>query len=109
MGDDMDCIFCKIAKGEMPGNILYQDDLVAVIMDINPTTDGHALIIPKKHYEDFLSVNDEVISHMYKVAKNLGPEMMQKLNAKSLTLLINYGEDQIVKHLHLHLLPDYLK
>lgn len=104
----MNCVFCKIVNGEIPSNVLYQDDIVMVIMDIKPTTDGHVLIIPKKHYEDFFNVDDDVMAHMFKIAKMLGPKIMQKLKANSLTLLINYGDDQVVKHLHLHLLPDYL-
>ena len=89
----MDCIFCKIA--------------VMVIMDANPSVDGHALIIPKKHYTDYQELDQEVLTHIFEVAKKIGPKIMQKLNAESLTLLINYGEDQKVKHFHMHLLPNF--
>lgn len=103
----MDCIFCKIANKEIPSNILYEDELVVVIMDINPYVDGHALIIPKKHYTDYLELDEDIINHIFKIAKDLGPKIMEKLKAKSLTMLINYGEAQVVKHFHYHLLPNF--
>lgn len=102
----MDCVFCKIIKGELPSKVLYEDDLVIAIMDINPLVDGHTLIIPKKHYTDYTELDSEIILHIYKIAKELDQKIMEKLGAKSSTLLVNYGDDQQVKHFHLHILPD---
>ena len=104
----MDFIFCKIKNKELPSNILYEDDLVMVIMDVNPTVDGHSLIIPKKHYTDYLELDNETLCHIFDVAREIAPKIMEKLEAKSTTLLVNYGDDQKVKHFHLHILPDYL-
>ena len=101
------CIFCKILKGEIPSKKLYEDDKVIVIMDINPVVDGHVLVIPKKHIEDYIEMDNELLTHIYQVAKDLGPKIMNKLDAKALTLCINYGDSQVVKHFHLHLLPNY--
>lgn len=101
------CIFCKILKGEIPSKKLYEDDKVIVIMDINPVVDGHVLVIPKKHIEDYIEMDNELLTHIYQVAKDLGPKIMNKLDAKALTLCINYGDSQAIKHFHLHLLPDY--
>ena len=103
----MDCIFCKIANGEIPSKKIFEDDLVMVIMDANPSVDGHVLIIPKKHYTDYQELDSNITTHIFEVAKKIGPKIMQKLNAESLTLLINYGEDQKVKHFHMHLLPNF--
>lgn len=103
----MDCIFCKIVKGEIPSSILYEDDEVMVIMDANPNVDGHTLIIPKKHYTDYQELDAEITLHIFDVAKKTGPEIMKKLNVNSLTLLVNYGEDQQVKHFHMHILPNF--
>lgn len=103
----MDCIFCKIIKSEIPSKVLYEDELVKVIMDVNPTVDGHALIIPKKHYTDYLELDQNIITHIWDVAKKMGPSIMDKLKAKSLTLLVNFGDDQQVKHFHMHLLPNF--
>lgn len=101
------CIFCKILKGEIPSKKIYEDDKVMVIMDINPTVDGHVLVIPKKHVEDYIEMDNDLLTHIYQVAKDLGPKLMKKLDAKALSLCINYGESQIIKHFHLHLLPNY--
>ena len=103
----MDCIFCKIVKGEIPSKVLFEDDEVMVIMDANPVVDGHALIIPKKHYTDYLELDSNITTYIFEVAKKMGPKIMQKLNADSLTLLVNYGDDQQVKHFHMHILPDF--
>lgn len=103
----MDCIFCKIANGELSSKKLYEDDVVMVIMDVNPIRDGHSLVIPKKHFTDFMELDDETTKHIFNVAKKMTNVLMNKLNAKSVTLLINYGDDQKVKHYHLHLLPDF--
>lgn len=103
----MDCIFCKIANGELPSKVLYQDDIVMVIMDVNPIRDGHTLIIPKKHFTDFMELDSDTTKHIFEVAKKMTNTLMEKLNANSVTLLINYGDDQKVKHYHLHLLPNF--
>lgn len=102
-----DCIFCKIIKGEIPSKKIYEDDKVIVIMDINPSVDGHVLVIPKKHVQDYLEMDNELLTHIYSVAKSLGPKLMDKLDVKALSLCINYGDSQVVKHFHLHLLPNY--
>lgn len=103
-----DCIFCKIIEREMPANILYEDDLVLVMLDAFPDVDGHTLVIPKKHYEDIYSVPEDVLKHMIEIGKTKGKEIMTKLDKKALTFLINYGDAQVVKHIHLHLLPNYI-
>ena len=102
----MDCVFCKIVKGEIPSKKIYEDDLVMAFMDINPIVHGHVLIIPKKHYTDYMEMDDEITKHIFNVAKTLGNQIITKLNKKSLTLLVNYGDDQQVKHYHLHILPE---
>lgn len=103
-----DCIFCKIVEREMPANILYEDDLVLVMLDAFPDVDGHTLVIPKKHYEDIYSVPEDVLKHMIEIGKTKGKEIMTKLDKKALTFLINYGDAQAVKHIHLHILPNYI-
>ena len=103
----MDCIFCKIVNGEIPGKVLYEDELVLVIMDVNPSVDGHCLIIPKKHFTDYQELDEEMILHIMEVAKKIGPEIMEKMGSTALTLLINYGAEQQVKHFRLHLLPNF--
>lgn len=102
-----DCIFCKILRGEIPSKKLYEDEKVIVIMDVNPKVDGHALIIPKVHVTDFMELPDELLTHIYKVAREVSKKLMAKLDATALTLGVNYGDSQVVKHFHMHLLPNY--
>lgn len=103
----MECIFCKIVQGEIPSKVLYEDEFLKVIMDINPTVDGHALIIPKKHYTDYVELEPNIITHIWEVAQKIGPSIMKKIQASSLSLLVNFGDDQQVKHFHMHLLPNF--
>lgn len=102
-----DCIFCKIINKEIPSKILYEDETVLAFMDINPICDGHTLIIPKKHYEDIYAVDNDTLMHMYEVARNLNKLIESKLNTKGSTFSINYGNMQEVKHLHLHIMPNF--
>ena len=104
----MDCIFCKIINGEMHSKKIYEDELVYAFMDIEPTVDGHVLLIPKKHYTDFMELDDDIIIHMNKVRKELTKMLMEKLNVKALSISFNYGDSQVVKHFHMHLLPNLL-
>lgn len=101
------CIFCKILNGEIPSKRIYEDDLVIVIMDVNPVVDGHCLVIPKTHRTDYTELTHEEVSHIYDVANKLTPMLLEKLNATSMTFTVNYGDAQVVKHFHLHLLPNY--
>lgn len=103
----MECLFCKIINGEVPTLKLYEDELVMVIMDAYPNVDGHTLIIPKKHYDTFMDLPDELVLHINKIAKQYTSHIMEKLNAKELSVHINYGNSQKIKHYHMHLLPNY--
>lgn len=102
-----DCLFCKIANKKADALTLYEDDLVMVIMDAFPNCDGHMLVIPKKHYDTIYDVPDDTFIHMQKIAKQYGKIALDKLNKESLTFIVNYGTAQVVKHIHLHILPDY--
>ena len=81
-------------------------DLIIGIMDIDPFCDGHALLIPKKHYTDMMDLDEEILKHINHVAKELTPMLMEKLGKVSMTISYNYGEKQKVKHFHVHLLPN---
>ena len=103
-----DCIFCKIIEGELPSYTVYEDDLIKVIMNINPATDGHLLVLPKKSYVDMRDLDEEVLLHSYKVIKdNNYPELKEKLNCEGLTLAQNNELGQEIKHYHIHLIPRY--
>lgn len=102
-----DCLFCKIAGKEEKSLILYEDDICIVILDAFPDSDGHTLVIPKKHYETIYDIDDETFKHINEIAKKYAKIIMEKLEKKSMTFLINYGDAQVIKHLHLHLIPNF--
>ncbi len=103
-----DCLFCKIANKEIEAKILYEDEYLMVILDAYPDTDGHTLVIPKKHYEDIYSIDPEMFLKIFTTGKEKAQTLMNKLDKSSLTFLINYGNAQAIKHFHLHLLPDFI-
>jgi len=104
-----DCLFCKISKKEIESKMLYEDEEVSVFLDLDQTTPGHTLIIPKKHVTDYKELDKDTLQKMFDTAKIVQEVLMKKLNKKGMTLLFNYGESQIIKHVHLHLLPDFLQ
>lgn len=103
----MDCLFCKIVSGEIPSYKIYEDELVYAFLDINPDSNGHTLLIPKKHYLDMDDIPLDTLTHIFKVAKELKVMLEEKLNADGLTFIQNNGDVQEVKHFHLHLKPYY--
>lgn len=100
-------IFCKILNGEIPSNKLYEDDLVMVIMDVNPRSNGHCLVIPKKHFDDIYDVDTDTLVHMWDVARDINKKIEEKLHSNGATFEFNYGIAQEVKHIHLHIIPRY--
>ena len=104
-----DCIFCKIANGEIPANALYEDDLVKVIFDLSPASEGHVLFLPKSHYDDVYSLDDDTAAHIFKVAVKIANAMKKSLNIDGLNIVQNNGEaaGQTVFHFHMHIIPRY--
>lgn len=103
----MDCLFCKIIKGDIPSYKVYEDNLVLAFLDINPTSNGHTLIIPKKHFKDLDDIDLETLNHIFDIAKKLKIRLGDKLKCDGFTLCQNNGCVQEVKHFHLHLIPKY--
>ncbi len=106
---DADCIFCKIAAGEIPSRTIYEDEQFRVIMDISPATKGHALILPKEHYANLYEIPEEVAADAMKLAKKMASKMTEALQCDGFNLAQNNGESagQTVFHFHMHLLPRY--
>lgn len=105
----MDCIFCKIANGEIPSATLFEDEDFRVILDLGPARRGHALILPKKHYANLFEMPDELSAKAIRVAKNVGLGLIKGLDADGVQVLQNNGEaaGQTVFHFHMHLIPGY--
>ena len=103
------CIFCKIANKEIPGKIVYEDDLCLAFLDLSQTTNGHTLVVPKTHYQNILDVDKEVLSHLIKVTKKLTNQIITNLDAKGANVLTNANEvaGQTVMHFHIHIIPIY--
>lgn len=108
MRDD-NCIFCKIAAGEIPAKTIYEDGDFRVILDLGPATKGHALILPKDHAENLYELSDETASKVLVLAKKMATKMKEKLCCDGLNIVQNNGTTagQTVMHFHMHLIPRY--
>lgn len=103
------CIFCKIANGEIPSATLYEDEEFRVILDLNPASKGHALILPKKHASDLFDLSDEMAGRAIVLAKKIASVLKEGLHADGINVVQNNGEaaGQTVFHYHMHLIPRY--
>ena len=106
---DNDCIFCKIANGEIPSSTIYEDDLFRVILDLSPATKGHALILPKKHMANIFEMDEETAEKVFVLASRIAKAMKEALNCDGLNIIQNNGEiaGQTVFHFHMHIIPRY--
>ena len=103
------CIFCKIIEGEIPSRKVYEDDDILAILDISQTTRGHTLVMPKKHYDDFLQMPEKEFGALMEKVQQIADRIVKKMNAKGCNILINTGETagQTVRHVHVHIIPRY--
>ena len=106
---DENCIFCKIIAGEIPSRTIYEDSDFKVILDVNPASKGHALILPKDHCANIYEISEELLVKAVKLAKKLASHMTEVLHCDGLNVLQNNGEvaGQTVFHFHMHLIPRY--
>ena len=104
-----DCIFCKIANGEIPSRTLYEDDEFRVIMDLAPATKGHSLILPKNHYANLYEIPEETSGKVLVLAKKMASLITEKLSCDGFNLVQNNNEcaGQTVFHFHMHMIPRY--
>ena len=100
-------LFCEIASGNINSYTIYEDDIVKAFLDINPKSNGHTLIIPKKHYLDINDIDIDTYIHIFNTALKIKKLLEEKLNIDGLTLIQNNGDCEEVKHYHLHLIPYY--
>ena len=103
------CIFCKIINKEIPGKIIYEDDICIAFLDLSQATYGHTLVVPKKHFANILEVDNDTLSHLFIVVKDLSNKIISICHAKGLNVLTNTNEvaGQTVHHFHIHILPRY--
>lgn len=104
-----DCIFCKLANGDIPTRSIYEDEDFKVIMDASPATKGHSLILPKSHADNLYELPDETAARVLVLAKKLATGMTEKLKCQGFNIVQNNGTvaGQSVFHFHMHLIPRY--
>ena len=109
--EDKNCIFCKIAKGEIPSHKVYEDDDILAFLDISQVTPGHTLVISKKHYDNFLSAEKDIMHKVMDVAQRIGQAQISILGAKGVNILTNVNKEagQSVFHFHVHVIPRYIR
>jgi histidine triad (HIT) family protein len=106
---DPDCIFCKVIAGEIPGEIVDSDDRTVTVMDINPATRGHVVIMPREHSEDLLAVSDEDLVATMDAVRRIVVRMRETLAPDGFNVLNNMGRVawQSIFHFHVHVIPRY--
>lgn len=106
---DENCIFCKIANGEIPSATLYEDEDFRIILDLGPASKGHALLLPKEHYANLYELPDELAAKALPVAKKMIAKLTDALGCDGYNIVQNNGEcaGQTVFHFHMHLIPRY--
>ena len=104
---ETDCIFCKIAKGEIPCEKIWEDSEFIAFADIKPVEEGHTLIIPKKHFATLIDLDKDISSKYIGAIQDVGKVLMDKHKADGFNVMLNNGEGagQVVHHIHFHILP----
>lgn len=104
------CIFCAIAAGDVPAEVIASDDRTVAFMDINPATRGHALVIPRAHAENIYDIGDEDLAATIGAARRLAGRMREALSPDGINLLNSTGQAawQTVLHFHIHVIPRYV-
>ncbi len=110
MRDD-NCIFCKIANGEIPSATLYEDEDFRVILDLGPATKGHALILPKNHFANLFEIPEDIEAKAFVLAQKMATKMKKVFDCDGFNIVQNNGTTagQTVFHFHIHLIPRYDK
>lgn len=104
-----DCIFCKIANGIIPSPAIYEDEDFKVILDRGPASKGHALVLPKEHFDNVFSMDEEHAGKVFKVASKVARAINASFDCDGINILQNNGEaaGQSVFHFHMHVIPRY--
>lgn len=106
---DNNCIFCRIAGGDIPSSTIYEDEDFRAILDLGPASKGHALILPKNHYKDVCELDADLAAKVLPLAGKIGAAMKEKLGCAGFNLVQNNGSEagQTVYHFHMHIIPRY--
>lgn len=106
---DSECVFCKIVKGDLPCDKIYEDSKFLAFLDVNPANKGHTLVIPKEHFSTILDMNNKLLSEIMLLIKKLSGPVMKAVGAKGFNIFVNNFEaaGQIVPHVHFHIVPRF--
>lgn len=106
---NQECIFCKIANGEIPSSTVYENSDFKVILDVAPAAKGHCLIIPREHFKDIYEIDADTAGKLFSLATEVARALKQELHCDGLNILQNNGAaaGQTVSHFHLHLIPRF--
>jgi histidine triad (HIT) family protein len=109
MTPDRSCLFCQIVAGELPATVVLEDERTVAFMDINPSVDGHTLVVPRTHSTDLTDVEPDDLAACMRTAKVVAGQVMSKLDADGVNILQNTGRaaGQAVFHFHVHVIPRY--
>ena len=104
-----DCIFCKIIKGEIPSNKVYEDDKILAILDIGPVNKGHTLVMPKEHHEDIFDIPEETLKEVAKTSKKVATAIMKSLKPDGISIgqSNKKAAGQEIFHYHMHIMPRF--
>ncbi len=105
----VECVFCKIVRGELKAYKIYEDDYCVAFLDINPINPGHTLVVTKKHVENILNADEETLKNLIIAIQKVSKLLMEKLGASGVNILHNVGKaaNQEIMHLHVHVIPRY--
>lgn len=103
----LECVFCKIARKEIPSAIVYENKAVLAFLDIAPATPGHTLLIPKNHYRNFTDIPSQTAKKLFEAVRKVSRSVLQATKAAGFNLLVNQGREagQVIQHAHLHIVP----
>lgn len=104
-----DCLFCKIVKGEIPSQKIYEDDLTYAFLDVTPVNPGHTLVVPKNHAVNILDAEEKEICALSATVKKIAPKIIKAVGTEAFNLAVNNGSvaGQMVPHLHFHIIPRF--
>lgn len=107
--NDNSCIFCKISRGEIPSYKVFEDEYCLAFLDVNPTNEGHTLVLPKEHYDNMLTCPKPLLDHLFEVAQMIAQAQQKQLGATGANIITNVGKSagQSVNHFHIHVIPRY--
>jgi histidine triad (HIT) family protein len=104
-----DCVFCKILNGTIPSRKFYEDDSTIAILDINPASPGHALVLPRQHFKTIMDGGQDVVASTFLTVKRVAELVKNRLNCDGLNIMVNQGREagQVIDHFHVHVVPRY--